>query len=108
MPHSDQPLSVAIIGAGFSGLLTAYHLIRETTAPLTIYIINPKETFGKGPAYSAASRKHLLNVPAAKMSAIHDNPNHFLDWAHQQPPYQYVHKETLGKTFLPRQFYGKY
>ena len=108
MPNSNKQTKVAIIGAGFSGLMTAYHLIKETTTPLSIYLINPKDTFGKGAAYSTTSHKHLLNVPAAKMSALHDNPNHFLDWAHQQPGYKDVNKDTLGKTFLPRQLYGKY
>ena len=108
MPQSDKPLAVAIIGVGFSGLMTAYHLIKETTIPLSIYLINPEETFGLGVAYSSASNKHLLNVPTAKMSAIYDNPNHFLDWAHLQPEYQNVNKDTLGTIFLPRRLYGKY
>ena len=108
MPQSEKPLAVAIIGAGFSGLMTAYHLIKETSSPLSIDLINPEETFGKGAAYSTASNKHLLNVPAAKMSAIYDNPNHFLDWAHLQPDYQDVNKDTLGTVFLPRRLYGKY
>jgi uncharacterized NAD(P)/FAD-binding protein YdhS len=108
MPQSAKPLEIAIIGAGFSGTMTAYHLIKETAIPLTINLINPKETFGKGPAYSAASHKHLLNVPAGKMSAIAEDPEHFLHWAHLQPAYQSVDKSTLGKVFLPRQLYGKY
>jgi len=108
MSHTDKPIEIAIIGAGFSGMMTAYHLIRQNQVPLTIYLINPTYTFGKGPAYSAASHKHLLNVPAAKMSAVHDNPNHFLDWAHEQQAYKQINKDVLGKTFLPRQFYGKY
>ena len=108
MSHTNSPKEIAIIGAGFSGLMTAYHLIKEATLPLTIYIINDKETFGRGAAYSTPHLKHLLNVPAAKMSAIHDDPNHFLEWAHKQEAYKAVNKDTLGKTFLPRKVYGDY
>ncbi len=105
---SEKPIEIVIIGAGFSGLMTAYHLIKQTKSPLTIHIINDKATFGKGPAYSTPALKHLLNVPAAKMSAMHDDPNHFLDWAHKQPAYKTINRDILGKTFLPRQLYGNY
>ena len=108
MSHSDKPIEIAIIGAGFSGLMTTYHLIKETKVPLTIHLINEKETLGRGVAYSTPSLKHLLNVPAAKMSAIHDDPSHFLEWAHKQSAYNGTNKELLGKTFLPRQLYGNY
>jgi len=108
MSHSDKPIEIAIIGAGFSGLMTTYHLIKEATGPLTIHLINEKETFGRGAAYSTPTLKHLLNVPGAKMSAIHDDPNHFLNWVHLQPAYKSVNKDILGKTFLPRKLYGNY
>ena len=108
MSISDKGVEVAIIGVGFSGLMTAYHLIKDTTVPLTLHLINDKDTFGRGAAYSTKSLKHLLNVPAAKMSAILDDPNHFLEWAHQLPAYESVNKDTLGKAFLPRKIFGNY
>ena len=108
-PNASAPsLDIAIIGAGFSGLMTAYHLVRNADRPLTIHLINERATFGKGAAYSTASTKHLLNVPAARMSALDDRPNHFLDWAHQQPAYRAINKDLLGRTFLPRQVFGAY
>ena len=88
--------------------MTAYHLVRNADRPLTIHLINERATFGKGAAYSTASAKHLLNVPAARMSALDDRPNHFLDWAHEQPAYRGINKELLGRTFLPRQLFGTY
>jgi len=108
MSHSDKPIEIAIIGAGFSGLMTAYHLIKEATGPLTIHLINEKETFGRGAAYRTSTLKHLLNVPAAKMSAMHDDPDHFLNWVYLQPAYKTINKDLLGKTFLPRKLYGNY
>jgi uncharacterized NAD(P)/FAD-binding protein YdhS len=108
MSHSDKTLEIAIVGAGFSGIMTAYHLIKDASSPISIHIINPPHTFGRGAAYSTQTLKHLLNVPAAKMSALHDDPNHFLNWIHQLPQYNAVNKDTLGKTFLPRKLYGDY
>jgi uncharacterized NAD(P)/FAD-binding protein YdhS len=108
MAHGDKPISIAVIGVGFSGLMTAYHLLKDAKSPITLYLIDGKDTFGKGAAYSTRSQKHLLNVPAAKMSALPDDPAHFLNWANQQPAYKGISKEILGRTFLPRQLFGKY
>lgn len=48
-----QSRSIAIIGAGFSGSLTAIHLARTpTTDHLKIYLIDRRGTFGPGLAYS--------------------------------------------------------
>lgn len=107
MSHS-KTIEIAIVGAGFSGLMTAYHLIREASSPIDIHIINPIHTFGRGAAYSTQALRHLLNVPAAKMSALYDDPAHFLNWIHQHPQYKAVNKDTLGKTFLPRKLFGDY
>jgi uncharacterized NAD(P)/FAD-binding protein YdhS len=108
MPHTDKPIEIAIVGVGFSGLMTAYHIVKETKVPLTLHLIDEKDTFGKGAAYSTRSHKHLLNVPAAKMSALTDDPSSFLNWAQEQPAYKGISKEILGRVFLPRQLFGKY
>ncbi len=108
MPQTNPSLQIAIIGAGFSGMMTAVQLMRKATSPLTLYLINDKYEFGKGPAYSTTHPKHILNVPAAKMTAYPDQPNHFLDWAHRQDAYKDMDKEVLGKVFLPRRDFGRY
>jgi uncharacterized NAD(P)/FAD-binding protein YdhS len=108
MAHIDKRLEIAIIGVGFSGMMTAVHLIRKATSPLTLYLINDKYAFGKGPAYSTTSSKHILNVPAAKMTAFPDQPTHFLDWASGQDDYKEIDKDILGRVFLPRKIYGSY
>ena len=108
MPHTDKHLEIAIIGVGFSGMMTAVHLMRKASSPLTLYLINDKYDFGKGPAYSTSSSKHILNVPAAKMSAFPDQPGHFLDWVHQLEAYRDIDKDILGRVFMPRREYGRY
>lgn len=99
---------IAIIGAGFCGLMTAIHLIRNAENPIEINLINDKYTFGKGIAYSTTSKSHLLNVPAAKMSCIPSNPDNFLDWLHEREPYSQIDRDMLGKMFVPRMEYGNY
>jgi uncharacterized NAD(P)/FAD-binding protein YdhS len=73
------PMSVAIIGAGFSGLLTAIHMLR-CDRNVRVDLIEQSEAFGRGRAYATANPHHLLNVRSANMSAFLDDPDHFRRW----------------------------
>jgi uncharacterized NAD(P)/FAD-binding protein YdhS len=75
---SQRP-TVAVIGAGFSGLLTALHLIADPDGP-TVRLIERARAFGRGAAYSTGNPDHLLNVRVANMSAYPDDPEHFTRW----------------------------
>jgi len=75
---SHRP-TVAVIGAGFSGLLTALHLTADPDGP-TVRLIERSRAFGRGAAYSTANPDHLLNVRVANMSAYPDDPEHFTRW----------------------------
>ncbi|MFQ3577138.1 MAG: FAD/NAD(P)-binding protein, partial [Cytophagales bacterium] len=58
---------IAIIGAGFSGVITLHHLIQTATAPLSIRIYDKTDNLAQGRAYKTKDIVHLLNVPAKKM-----------------------------------------
>ncbi len=75
---SQRP-TVAVIGAGFSGLLTALHLAADPDGP-TVRLIERAKAFGRGAAYSTGNPDHLLNVRVANMSAYPDDPEHFTRW----------------------------
>jgi len=68
---------VAIVGGGFSGTMTALHLARRGVRSV---LIDGSGRAGKGVAYSTSDPAHVLNVPAAKMSAWPDRPAHFAEW----------------------------
>ncbi len=95
---------VAVVGAGFSGTLLALHLLREAEAPLRVLLIERSARFGRGPAYAAGNSSHLLNVPAAKMSAFHGDPLHFLAWLEREGELGTVEPGT----FVPRHMFGRY
>ena len=100
--------NIGIIGAGFSGTMTAIQLIVHQKEELTIHLIDNKQNFNKGVAYNPYSDKHLLNVVAAKMSAFSNEPDHFLNWVMQQPDFINKERSFVAQTFLPRSIYGKY
>lgn len=91
--------TVAIIGGGFSGLLSAIHLLRAAPE-LTVRLIERAPRFGRGRAYSTRDPGHLLNVRAANMSAFPDRPDHFLDWLGAG--------ERARDWFVGRRQYGDY
>ena len=107
MPHNHKP-RIAIIGAGFSGTLTAIQCCKqlETSMPkfkdYSVLLIEQNSRFALGAAYRTSKIEHLLNVPAWNMSAFPDDKNHFLYWLAQN-------NYSFDKTALvPRQIYGKY
>jgi uncharacterized NAD(P)/FAD-binding protein YdhS len=94
--------TIAIIGGGVSGTLTALHLVWQGT-PARVILIDQRPGFGLGLAYSTPSLRHLLNVPAGKISALPNQPDHFLNWLREN------HDPTATeKTFAPRAVFGRY
>ena len=94
--------TIAIVGGGFSGSLTAFHLVQEGVDARVI-VIDPAPRLGLGLAYSTPSSRHLLNVPAGKISALPKKPNHFVEWlkAHSDEAFS-------AEDFVPRAVFGKY
>ncbi len=103
MKTPNEPTkTIAIIGAGVSGTLTALHLMRQRTAA-NVILIDQRPDFGLGLAYSTPSLRHLLNVPAGKISALPDQPHHFLDWLREND-----YPAAREDTFAPRAVFGRY
>src|ERR1700734_3013935 len=99
---------VVIIGGGFSGCLTAVNLSRLSNGPLKITIINQGYPLGRGIAYSTRNGSHLLNVVARNMSALADQPTHFVEWLRTRTEYRDEPVDRLRRKFLPRRIYGDY
>ena len=94
-----SPPHVVIVGGGFTGALQAVNLLRHGDARATLVERRPHP--GRGLAYSAAHRDHLLNVRAGNMSAFPDDPQHFVRWLALYHP-----EHATG--FAPRLVYGDY
>ncbi|QNI36600.1 FAD/NAD(P)-binding protein [Edaphobacter albus] len=94
--------TIVVVGGGFSGTLTAYHLLRRKVRARVV-LVDPSFDLGLGLAYSTQSHQHLLNVPAGKISALPDQPDHLLRWLRKN--YDAQVKET---DFIPRAVFGRY
>lgn len=88
---------VAIIGAGASGTLTAIQYARSGAGRGAL--IEAGARAARGLAYGTPYGAHLLNVPAERMSALPDDPEHFVRW---------LRARNVDATFAPRALYGDY
>jgi uncharacterized NAD(P)/FAD-binding protein YdhS len=94
--------TIAIVGAGFSGTLLALHLLRRSAPPTRLVLIERNSQFGRGLAYATGNASHILNVPAGRMSAFHDQPDDFLGWLRTSG------QPADAGAFVPRQVFGAY
>jgi uncharacterized NAD(P)/FAD-binding protein YdhS len=96
---------VAIVGGGFTGLMTLANLFRfsdKVATPLHIVLIDRQPAIGGGVAYRTTDPQHLLNIAAGRMSAWPDLPEDFLTFARSRDP-------LVGPSdFLARTLYGQY
>lgn len=90
--------AAAVIGGGLSGALQAIHLLREGSG--RVVLIERARTPGRGVAYGTDRPEHLLNVPARRMSAFPDDPDHFVRW--------YRERGGTAEDFAPRMLFGDY
>ena len=69
---------VIVVGAGFSGAAAAAQMLARGDVRVTL--VGRGGQFGLGLAYGEAGGAHLLNNPAARMSALEEDPDHFVRW----------------------------
>jgi uncharacterized NAD(P)/FAD-binding protein YdhS len=107
-PWADR-LPIAIIGAGFSGTITALHLLRRLPQGQHLLLCERGRMFGRGTAYGTEHHEHLLNVRAANMSAFADQPDSFERWlrACAFDDTRRVRHTEVG-LFAARSLYGRY
>ena len=92
-----------IVGAGFSGTVLAASLLRNPPSDgADIVLVERSDAMGRGVAYAAHEFPYLLNVPAARSSAVSRDPLQFLHFAQARL------QNVDGEDFLPRALYGDY
>lgn len=98
-----QQRSIVVIGGGCSGVLTTVQLLRQGSGGhWNVVLIESRPRPGRGLAYSIWDDSMLLNVPAGNMSALADEPTHFVDYCREMDP------SLNGGSFVSRRIYGDY
>src|SRR3954452_20586902 len=98
---------VVVIGAGASGGLTALHLARAARrrdTALDVVLIDPVLHRARGTAFGTTDAQHLLNISAGGMSALPEDPGHFVAWRARQHP----ELMTEPGVFAPLVDWGRY
>lgn len=97
--------SAVVVGGGASGTLAALHLLhaaRLRRMQVHVVVVERTGVVGPGVAYGTTDPAHLLNAPAGRMSAVHDDPDHLLRWCDRSGV------DARPSTFLRRNDYGRY
>ena len=101
MTSTSFPASVVVVGGGASGIILAAHLMRHDPPP-RVTVIERRPVVGQGIAYSTPLPDHVLNVGAFGMSALADEPKHFVEWLEARDL-----ADPRGAPFYaPRYLYG--
>jgi uncharacterized NAD(P)/FAD-binding protein YdhS len=95
MPTRDR---VLVIGGGASGCAAAI-ACRRVGRKVTVV---ERSRVGRGVAYGTSDPTHLLNVPAARMSADAGDPLGFVRWWKRRDP------DACEAGFAPRLAFGSY
>jgi uncharacterized NAD(P)/FAD-binding protein YdhS len=99
-----DPIDVAIIGGGYSGIACALALTRRQPT-LRIAIFDPAASLPAGIPFAAARPEHLLNVRAAQMSENADAPGDFSDY---YQGFTQLDASAAANAFAPRAVYASY
>jgi uncharacterized NAD(P)/FAD-binding protein YdhS len=95
--------TIIIVGAGYSGAFTAVNLLRDPAFKGgRVILVDHSPPFGRGLAYRIWDDNMLLNVPAGNMSALANDPNHFVEYCQRIDP------AFNASTFISRRIYGDY
>ncbi|WP_051218549.1 FAD/NAD(P)-binding protein [Nocardioides insulae] len=98
---------VVVAGGGAAGTLTALHLARAArrrSTRLEVLLLDPADRWARGVAFGTTDEDHLLNVPASGMSALPEEPGHFVAWLGRQE----VGSNADANAFVARRQFARY
>ena len=95
---------IAVVGGGAAGVLLLVQLARRlpSDAEVEVVLFDDCGRVARGVAYWTGDSRHLLNVPAGRMSAVEGDDEHFLRWLRRTEP------EASAEDYRSRCQYGNY
>ena len=101
----ESRFGTVIVGGGAAGVLVAIRLLMDRREAGPVAVVEPDAVLARGAAYATGREEHLLNVVAGRMSAIAEQPSHFVDFLAQDGAGD---QPGLADRFAPRRDYGRY
>jgi len=82
----------------------------DNKRPIRVHLIERREAVGRGVAYGTEHPRHFLNVRATNMSALPDEPGHFVRWLETHQPFENWQpaSKDIGEAYAPRRVFGRY
>lgn len=100
---------VTVVGGGFTGCSIAIHLLKNSSIPLRICIVEPREQLAEGLAFSSAHVDHRLNGAASGHTALPDDPAHLTRWCQRTRLLEQDPEAANGDAiFLRRKDFARY
>ncbi|MFG2550036.1 FAD/NAD(P)-binding protein [Streptomyces sp. NPDC048581] len=107
---------VTIVGAGFSGTLTAIRLLHFADTPLEICLIEREEGYRYGGiafGWASTNWEHMLNIQAGRITLRRERPEDFLEWANEEAdrsewPQKWQYHHFGVACVVPRRIFRQY
>ncbi|WP_033310077.1 FAD/NAD(P)-binding protein [Streptomyces iakyrus] len=107
---------VTIVGAGFSGTLTAIRLLHFADSPLEICLIEREEGYRYGGiafGWASTNWEHMLNIQAGRITLRRERPEDFLEWANEEAdrsewPQKWQYHNFGVACVVPRRIFRQY
>lgn len=103
---AEETFRVAVVGAGAAGTLVSARLLDSAVRAgvrTSIDLVDPAPRSGPGLAYATEDPRHLLNVPAGRMSALPGDGDDFVRWLGNREG-----RRIDPDAYVPRGTYGDY
>ncbi|MEV6942641.1 FAD/NAD(P)-binding protein [Streptomyces sp. NPDC051172] len=107
---------VTVVGAGFSGTLTAIRLLHFADTPLEICLIEREEGYRYGGiafGWASTNWEHMLNIQAGRITLRRERPEDFLEWANEEAdrsdwPQRWQYHTFGVACVVPRRIFRQY
>lgn len=107
---------VTIVGAGFSGTLTAIRLLHFADTPLEICLMEREEGYRYGGiafGWASTNWEHMLNIQAGRITLRRERPEDFLEWVNEEAdrsewPQKWQYHNFGVACVVPRRIFRQY
>jgi uncharacterized NAD(P)/FAD-binding protein YdhS len=106
-----EPLDIAVVGRGFSGIMMAIALLKTVTQPFRLRLFDPAPTISGGQALAGARSTEILNSRARDLSVATGEPKDFTRWLQANGAFRDAVSAAIpgfGQIFVPKSIFSDY